>query len=127
VVIEPTSLDTLTIRAAGASRSNGSNALVNATTPNTFVSYTSRIAAAVEPDAVHSPRAMPALLTRMSSDPYSAAIRDTARAIDPSSVTSSWTNTASAPTFAAAASPSESSRAATRTVMPRAPSSRAVS
>src|SRR3984885_8213211 len=39
-VIEPTSLDTLTIRAAGARRSSGSIALVTATTPKTLISYT---------------------------------------------------------------------------------------
>jgi hypothetical protein len=37
-VIEPTSLDTLTIRAAGARRSNGSIAFVTMITPNTLVS-----------------------------------------------------------------------------------------
>ena len=37
-VIEPTSLDTLTIRAAGARRSSGSMALVTATTPKTLIS-----------------------------------------------------------------------------------------
>src|SRR5260221_11819288 len=41
-VIEPTSLETLTMRAAGARRSSGSIALVTATTPNTLVSYTAR-------------------------------------------------------------------------------------
>jgi len=37
-VIEPTSLDTLTIRAAGARRSSGSIAFVTMITPNTLVS-----------------------------------------------------------------------------------------
>lgn len=37
-VSEPSSLDTFTIRAAGASRSSGSMALVTVTTPNTLVS-----------------------------------------------------------------------------------------
>ena len=36
--IEPTSLDTLTIRPAAARSSSGSMALVTATTPNTLVS-----------------------------------------------------------------------------------------
>src|SRR5487761_473459 len=44
-VIEPTSLDTLTIRAAGARRSSGSIALVTATTPKTLISYTARMSA----------------------------------------------------------------------------------
>src|SRR3984885_14941675 len=44
-VIEPTALDTLTIRAAGARRSSGSIALVTATTPKTLISYTSRMSA----------------------------------------------------------------------------------
>ena len=39
-VIDPTSLDTLTIRGARDRRSSGSIALVTATTPNTFVSNT---------------------------------------------------------------------------------------
>src|SRR5215472_15146890 len=42
-VIEPTSLDTLTIRAAGARRSSGSIALVTATTPKTVISSTARM------------------------------------------------------------------------------------
>jgi hypothetical protein len=37
-VMEPTSLDTLTMRAAGARRSSGSIALVTMITPNTLVS-----------------------------------------------------------------------------------------
>src|ERR1700730_11874539 len=41
--IERTSLETLTIRAAGARRSSGSMALVTATTPKTLISYTARI------------------------------------------------------------------------------------
>ena len=41
--IEPTSLDTLTMRAAGALRSSGSIALVTATTPKTLISYTARM------------------------------------------------------------------------------------
>src|ERR1700761_1942543 len=42
-VIEPTSLETLTIRAAGERRSSGSMALVTATVPNTLISYTARM------------------------------------------------------------------------------------
>src|SRR5271156_1177480 len=45
LVSEPTPLDTLTIRAAGASRSSGSIAWVTARTPNTLVSHTARISA----------------------------------------------------------------------------------
>src|SRR5258707_14491345 len=41
-VIEPTSLETLTMRAAGARRSSGRIACVTATTPNTLVSCTRR-------------------------------------------------------------------------------------
>jgi hypothetical protein len=37
-VIEPTSLDTFTIRAEGARCSSGSMALVTVTTPKTFIS-----------------------------------------------------------------------------------------
>src|SRR5215469_10270265 len=130
--IEPTSLETLTIRAAGARRSSGSIALVTATTPNTFVSYTVRIVASVVwlGAPLPSPRAMPALLTRMSSLPNSAAIHSAARATDFSPVTSSWTNRASAPpsrSARSASAPLASSRAPMSTVMPRAPSSRAVS
>ncbi len=43
IAIEPTSLDTLTIRAAGERRSSGSIALVTATTPKTLISYTARM------------------------------------------------------------------------------------
>ncbi len=42
---DPTSLDTLTIRPAGASRSSGSIACVTAITPDTFVSDTARTSA----------------------------------------------------------------------------------
>src|SRR6202047_2034530 len=41
-VSQPTPLDTLTMRAAGASRRSGSIAWVTATTPNTLVSNTAR-------------------------------------------------------------------------------------
>src|SRR5258707_597393 len=128
-VIEPTSLETLTMRAAGARRSSGSIALVTATTPNTFVSYTARNVASVVwlGRPAPSPRAIPALLTRMSSRPNSASIHSAARRTDFSSVTSSWTNRASAPPSRSARSasrPHASSRAPARTVMLRAPISR---
>src|SRR5271163_2289235 len=42
LVSEPAPLDTLTIRAAGASRRSGSIAWVTARTPNTLVSHTAR-------------------------------------------------------------------------------------
>src|ERR1700683_750799 len=42
IVSEPTPLDTLTMRAAGALRRIGSIAWVTARTPNTFVSHTTR-------------------------------------------------------------------------------------
>jgi hypothetical protein len=42
--IDPSSLDTFTMRPAGARRSSGRNALVTTTTPNTLVSYTVRMA-----------------------------------------------------------------------------------
>ena len=89
--IEPTSLDTLTIRAAGARRSSGSIALVTVTTPNTLVSNTSRSAASVVSLGGPAPsrRVIPALLTRMPSWPYSASIQAAACAADFSSVTSS--------------------------------------
>ena len=47
--MEPTSLDTFTIRAAGALRSSGSIALVTRTTPYTLVSNTSRTVATEVP------------------------------------------------------------------------------
>src|SRR5215211_2297520 len=75
-VIDPTSLETLTIPAAGARRNSGSPALVTATTPKTFVSYTVRkvfnVVSLGSPRP--SPRAIAALLIRMSSRPYSASI-----------------------------------------------------
>src|SRR5262249_36623907 len=95
-VIEPTSLDTLTIRPAGHT---GSIALVTATTPKTLVSYTWRSVASVVwlGMPAPSPRAMPALLTRMSRTPNSASTSFAAEVTDASSVTSSWTNLVSAP------------------------------
>src|SRR6266516_4057540 len=74
--------------------------------------------------------AVPALLTRTSSRPYSASIHSAARWIDLASVTSSWTKRASIPASRRACSawrPSCSLRAPASTVMPGAPSWRAVS
>ena len=72
--IEPTSLETLTIRAAGARRSSGSIALVTATTPNTLVSYTVRIVASVVwlGAPLPSPRAIPVSYTHLTlpTTPY---------------------------------------------------------
>src|SRR3954451_1023046 len=65
--IEPTSLDTLTMRPAGARRSRGSSALVTATTPNTLVSYTDRrMASDVPLGGVGNEPVMPALFTSTS-------------------------------------------------------------
>ena len=79
------------MRAAGARRSSGSMALVTVTTPNTLVSKTSRsVPRVVSLGAPRpSPRAIPALLIKMSSWPYSASIQAAACAADFSSVTSS--------------------------------------
>src|SRR5215467_5699961 len=130
-VIDPTSLDTLTIRPAGARSSSGSIALVTATTPKTLVWKTSRSVATVVwlglPDP--SPRAIPALLIKMSSTPNSVSIHFAACCAEASSVTSSWTNLASAPparSSRSACCPRPASLAPASTVMPRAPSSLAV-
>src|SRR4029077_18922467 len=75
-------------------------------------------------------RAIPALLTRMSSRPYSRSTQSAASRADFGSVTSSRTNRASAPASRSARSasrPRSSSRAPASTVNPRAPSWRAVS
>src|SRR5215471_13938974 len=75
-VIEPTSLDTFTIRAAGARRSNGSSALVTATTPKTLTSYTARMSSSdvwLGEKPWRATVAVPALLTRTSRRPYSAS------------------------------------------------------
>src|SRR5216683_6075540 len=131
-VIEPTSLETFTIRAAGARRNSGSMALVTVTTPNTLVSYTSRRVASVVwlGSPAPSPRAMPALLIRMSSRPYFSSICSAACRTDFSSVTSSGRYLTSAPparSCRSAVRPLASSLAPARTVMPLAPSSLAVS
>src|SRR6202050_4499891 len=76
------------------------------------------------------PRAIPALLTRMSRRPYSRSIQSAARWTDPGSVASSRTKRALAPAPRSARSasrPRSSSRAAASTVAPRAPSCRPVS
>src|SRR5580692_1184605 len=127
--MDPTSLDTLTIRAAGARRANGSIALVTLITPNTLTSYTSCITSR-SVWLGELPRAMPALLTRMSSRPYSRSIHSAASRTDASRVTSSETNRASTPSARSsrsASSPRSWSRAPASTVKPRAPNCRAVS
>ncbi len=129
--IEPTSLDTFTIRPDADRRSSGRNAFVTAITPNTLVSYTSRIASSGVP--LGSDRlvpVIPALFTRMSSWPYSASVQAAAFRTLSSLTTSSSTERASAPpsrNATSAAWPSASSRAPTSTVTPAAPSWRAVS
>src|ERR1700730_4460812 len=89
--IEPTSVETLTIRAAGAFRRSGSIALVTVMTPRTFVSRTVRIVANVVMLGSPTPsaRRMPALLIRMSRCPNSASIAAAAARTWASSVTSS--------------------------------------
>ena len=58
--MEPTSLDTFTIRGASALRSKGSSVLVTVTTAKTFVSYTSRMVASLDsgtgPAALSGPK-----------------------------------------------------------------------
>jgi hypothetical protein len=93
-LIEPTSLDTLTIRAAGAWRSSGSIAFVTRTTPNTLISYTARMSSRSVVLGVERWREMvgaPALFTSTSRRPYSASIHLAASWTDASSVTSRWT------------------------------------
>src|ERR1700751_2916187 len=132
-VIEPTSLETLTIRAAGERRSSGSIALVTATTPNTLISYTARMSSRSVWLGGYPRRetlAVPALLTRTSKRPNSASTQSAASWMDFWSVISSWTKSAAAPSSRRARSasrPRSASRAPTSTVMSLAPSWRAVS
>ena len=84
LVRDPEPLDTLTIRAAGASRRRGSMAWVTAMTPNTFVSNTARTSSSDatlgRPDCETSSSdrpsapacAMPALFTSTSRRPSSS-------------------------------------------------------
>ncbi len=121
------------MRAASARRSSGSTALVTATGPNTFVSYTVRRESTEVVDGcrpVSKPPVMAALLTRMSSRPNSVSMYSAAAVIEAASVTSSRTKRTSPPSaasFSAAARPRSGSLAPSRTVTPRAASERAVS